>query len=153
MKRKRSHSTSFLIKRCLILITNFIKFGKCEKVAVFLLHFVCQTLYPYCPNKFFFRLLMLWSLFILFHFFPHITKKSNFILFIVVFFRSYTDSVMNYQSMGPSASSFAQFYHQAAAASAASAGGVGMSGDSSLGKANFFIVFFLLADIEMLQSL
>lgn len=42
---------------------------------------------------------------------------------------------MNYQSMGPSASSFAQFYHQAAASavSAASAGVVGGVGDS-LGK-------------------
>lgn len=47
----------------------------------------------------------------------------------------YTDSVMNYQSMGPSASSFAQFYHQAAAnaVSAANAGVVGGVGDS-LGK-------------------
>lgn len=84
MKRKRSHSTSFLIKRCLILITNFIKFGKCEKVTVFLLHFVCQTLYPYCPNKFFFRLLMLWSLFILFHFFPILQR--NLILFFLSWF-------------------------------------------------------------------
>lgn len=47
----------------------------------------------------------------------------------------YTDSVMNsYQSMGvpPSASSFAQFYHQAAASavSAASAGVVGVGVDS-----------------------
>ncbi|XP_055302616.1 homeobox protein abdominal-A homolog isoform X3 [Sitodiplosis mosellana] len=41
----------------------------------------------------------------------------------------YTDSVMNYQSMAPSASSFAQFYHQAAV-SAASAGVVGGVGDS-----------------------
>lgn len=39
---------------------------------------------------------------------------------------------MNYQSMAPSASSFAQFYHQAAV-SAASAGVVGGVGDS-LGK-------------------
>lgn len=53
--------------------------------------------------------------------------------FFVVF--RYTDSVMNYQSMGPSAASFAQFYHQAAASavSAASAGVVGGVGDS-LGK-------------------
>ncbi|XP_031619411.1 homeobox protein abdominal-A homolog isoform X2 [Contarinia nasturtii] len=41
----------------------------------------------------------------------------------------YTDTVMNYQSMAPSASSFAQFYHQAAV-SAASAGVVGGVGDS-----------------------
>lgn len=55
---------------------------------------------------------------------------------------------MNYQSMGPSASSFAQFYHQAAASavSAASAGVVGVGVDS-LGKYLskkylFFIPFF-----------
>lgn len=45
----------------------------------------------------------------------------------VEFYR-YTDSVMNYQSMGPSASSFAQFYHQAAAASAVSAASAGVVG-------------------------
>lgn len=42
----------------------------------------------------------------------------------------YTDSVMNYQPMGPGAQSFAQFYHQAALTSAASAG----VGGDSLGK-------------------
>lgn len=48
----------------------------------------------------------------------------------------YTDSVMNsYQSMGvpPSASSFAQFYHQAAA-SAVSAANAGVAGMDSLGQ-------------------
>lgn len=50
----------------------------------------------------------------------------------------YTDSVMNYQSMAPSASSFAQFYHQAAV-SAASAGVVGGVGDS-LGKWLFVVL-------------
>lgn len=48
---------------------------------------------------------------------------------------------MNYQSMGPSASSFAQFYHQAAA-SVASASAVGISGDSTLGRNSFNIMFF-----------
>lgn len=46
------------------------------------------------------------------------------------FFCRYTDSVMNYQPMGPGAQSFAQFYHQAALTSAASAG----VGGDSLGK-------------------
>lgn len=60
-------------------------------------------------------------------------------LLLFLFSYRYTDSVMNYQSMGPSASSFAQFYHQAAASavSAASAGVVGGVGDS-LGKIMFF---------------
>lgn len=49
----------------------------------------------------------------------------------ICFFR-YTDSVMNYQGMGPSASSFAQFYQHAAASavSAANAGVVGGVGDA-----------------------
>lgn len=50
----------------------------------------------------------------------------------------YTDSVMNsYQSMSvpASASSFAQFYHQAAAASAVSAASAGAIGVDSLGNA------------------
>lgn len=53
---------------------------------------------------------------------------------------------MNYQSMGPSASSFAQFYHQAAASavSAASAGVVGGVGDS-LGT--FRRLFFLFTPV------
>lgn len=52
-------------------------------------------------------------------------------IFSIWFFR-YTDSVMNYQSMGPSASQFAQFYQHAAASavSAASAGVVGGVNDA-----------------------
>lgn len=74
---------------------------------------------------------------------------------IAVSFR-YTDSVMNYQSMGPSASSFAQFYHQAAASavSAASAGVVGGVGDSLGIKHNSFILneceWFKIADFFFL---
>lgn len=49
---------------------------------------------------------------------------------INLMFCRYTDSVMNYQPMGPGAQSFAQFYHQAALTSAASAG----VGGDSLGK-------------------
>lgn len=66
-------------------------------------------------------------------------RKNSTFSFFGWFYR-YTDSVMNYQSMAPSASSFAQFYHQAAV-SAASAGVVGGVGDS-LGKWLFVVLEF-----------
>lgn len=50
-----------------------------------------------------------------------------------LFQHRYTDSVMNYQSMVPSASNFAQFYHQAAASAVSAASAVGVGVDS-LGK-------------------
>lgn len=62
------------------------------------------------------------------------------LIFFRLVFRDfrYTDSVMNYQSMAPSASSFAQFYHQAV--SSASAGVVGGVGDS-LGRFSLIILW------------
>lgn len=90
MIRKRSHFTSFLIKRCLILITRFIKFGNCEKVTAlrFILcaksHFVRSIHTVHIAFLFF----ICWccDLYLIFSFFSlKISTKSNFFLFIVIF--------------------------------------------------------------------